>query len=87
MIKNTDDIEIDIEQLAEYIEQYRETDDREKQREIENQVLAETVWKTRSETQTDELTLSHRDAEIIRAAVSDDALEAKRLLRSGFLDN
>ena len=86
MTDDTPTVEIDTEQLAEYIHQYRETDDREKQRELENQVLAETVWQTLSEPEKDEFTFSQRELEIIGNKLPEDALEARRLLRRGFVD-
>ncbi|MBX0295439.1 hypothetical protein [Haloarcula nitratireducens] len=86
MTDNTTNVEIDTEQLAEYIRQYRETDDREQQRELENRVLAETVWRTPTEPAKDEFSFSQRELEIIHDELPEDALEARRLLRRGLLD-
>jgi hypothetical protein len=86
MTENTDNSQIDTEQLAECMEQYREADSRERKREIENRVLAETVWKTRSQAQTEKPKFSQSELEVIHSAVTDDALEAKRLLRRNSLN-
>jgi hypothetical protein len=86
MTENTDNSQIDTEQLAECMEQYREADSRERKREIENRVLAETVWKTRSQAQTEKAKFSQSELEVIHSAVTDDALEAKRLLRRNSLN-
>jgi hypothetical protein len=86
MTENTDNSQIDTEQLAECMEQYREADSRERKREIENRVLAETVWKTRSQAQTEKAKFSQSELEVIHSAVTDDALEAKRLLRRNLVN-
>jgi hypothetical protein len=86
MTENTNNSQIDTEQLAECMEQYREADSRERKREIENRVLAETVWRTRSQAQTEKAKFSQSELEVIRSAVTDDALEAKRLLRRNSLN-
>ncbi len=86
MTENTDNSQIDTEQLAECMEQYREADSRERKREIENRVLAETVWRTRSQAQTEKAKFSQSELEVIHSAVTDDALEAKRLLRRNLLN-
>jgi len=88
MTENTDNSQIDTEQLAECMEQYREADSRERKREIENRVLAETVWRTRSQaqTETEKAKFSQSELEVIHSAVTDDALEAKRLLRRNLVN-
>jgi len=53
-------IDIDATQIRESIQQYRETDDREEQREIKNEVLRETVWKPSQESSEIALTLKTR---------------------------
>jgi hypothetical protein len=86
----TDEItsnDIDAAQIAKLVQQYNQTDDREEQRHIENEVLAETVWQTpQSQSQQDGLTLSRADWERLHAAIPDDAKEAKRILRSFYVE-
>lgn len=82
MTEDTTNIDIDVEQLSEYIEQYQDATDREEQREIENKVLAETVWKTLPQSQDDLLVLNERQVEILSRDLPDDAEKAKRMLRS-----
>jgi len=53
-------IDIDAAKIRASIQQYRETDDREEQREIENEVLRETVWKPSQEPSETSLTLKPR---------------------------
>ena len=76
------DITIDIEQITTLIQQYHDTDSRAKQREIENSVLSETVWKDPLADGDDEFTISGDSVELIYSALPDDAKEAKRLLRA-----
>lgn len=82
MTDNTSEIDIDGAKIREYIKQYRETDDREEQREIENQVLRETVWQSSPDTAEDTLTLNEAQVELIDQVVPDDATEARQILRS-----
>ena len=86
MTDDTNNIDIDARQLKGYIKQYRATTDRKKQREIENQVLAETVWKE-PQNQEPELTLGKSQIEVLYSALPDDAEEARRILRSIHLDD
>jgi transcriptional regulator NrdR family protein len=79
------DVPIDIERLGELINQYHQTDDRERQREIENEVLSETVWQDLSEID-DEMTFTPEDIRRVYEAVPDDAHEAKRILRRPWVE-
>jgi transcriptional regulator NrdR family protein len=79
------DVPIDIERLGELINQYDQTDDRERQREIENEVLSETVWQDLSEID-DEMTFTPEDIRRVYGAVPDDAHEAKRILRRPWVE-
>lgn len=72
---------IDIERVEETVEQYAETDDRARQRELENEVLAATVWRTEQDQEEDQLTLDRAEVQEIHSALPDDALEARQLLR------
>jgi predicted metal-dependent RNase len=81
--KNThNEIVIDDAQITELIEQYRNTDSRKKQRELENQVLQETVWKASPETTEPQPTLDQDQIETVYQELPEDAQEAKRILRS-----
>ena len=79
------DIEIDVDQLSEYIQQYKDATDREEQREIENKVLAETVWKTLPQSKDDLLVLNERQVEILSRDLPDDAEKAEQILRSMYV--
>ena len=85
----TDEInsnDIDAAQIAQYIREYNQTNDRAEQRRIENQVLAETVWETPSQSSEDELVLSKVQVETLYAEIPDDSKEAKRILRSFYME-
>jgi hypothetical protein len=87
MTDNISPDDIDAAQIAKLIREYNQTDDREEQRRIENQVLAETVWQTpQAQTQQEGLTLSRAQWERLYAEIPDDALEAKRILRSFYIE-
>lgn len=77
----TDELTINTTKLRRFIKQYAETDDRAEQRDIEDKVLAETVWKTLSEDEDDKLTLNGEQVELIHRELPDEAREAKRILR------
>ena len=79
-------IDIDAAKIRASIQQYRETDDREEQREIENEVLRETVWKPSQEPSETALTLKPRQIELVYKRLPDDAKEAKRILRSHYVE-
>lgn len=72
---------IDMERVVEVVEEYAETTDRERQRELESEVLAATVWRTRPEEREDQLVLDERDVEAIREELLEDAEHARMLLR------
>ena len=74
-------VDIDPEELQKHIKRYVETDDLRERRDIETQVLAETVWKALPEVREDKLVLDEREVHRISSVVPDDALEAQRLLR------
>jgi hypothetical protein len=78
--------DIDAAQIAQYVREYKQTDDRKEQRRIENQVLDETVWQTPNQTSADELVLSKAQVESLYAEIPDDAKEAKRILRSFYVE-
>jgi hypothetical protein len=86
MTDNISPNDIDAAQIAEYIREYNQTDDREEQRRIENDVLAETVWKTPEQSQGDEIVLSEAEVERLHRHIPDDAKEAKRILRSFYIE-
>jgi hypothetical protein len=79
-------ITIDIERIAELVEQYRQAEAREEQRRIENEVLAETVWQEMSMEGSQGATLSDSQVELVYSELPDDAEEAKRVLRRIHLD-
>jgi hypothetical protein len=79
------DIDIDAAQIAEHIEAYREAADPEERRQIENAVLAETVWKTDPRLREDKLVLDEPDVDVLSSALPDDAEEAQRILRSFYV--
>jgi hypothetical protein len=86
MSEDTNNIDIDAAKLSDLVEEYRETTDREEQRKIENQVLAETVWQTPDQSSKEELVLSKTQVELLYAEIPDDAKEAKRILRSFYVE-
>jgi len=86
MTDNITEIDIDSAQLAEYARQYQEDTTREERRNIENKILAETVWKPSPAEQEDVLALNEAQIERIYEDLPDDAKEAKRILRSYYLD-
>lgn len=77
---------IDIERVAEAVEKYAETSDRERQRELENEVLAATVWQAEDDEDEDQLVLDRVEAETIAQELPEDAHEAQRLLRRLYVD-
>ena len=85
MTDNINSNDIDAAQIAEYIQEYNQTDDREEQRRIENDVLAETVWQTPPQSEKEKLELSKGQVESLYAEIPDDAKEAKRILRSFYI--
>jgi hypothetical protein len=77
------DISIDMEWIEELVEEYADAEHRRERREIENRVLAETVWQVPANQRDHEDNLVLKDYEIdkIRQKLPDDAIEANRLLR------
>ena len=86
MTSNTSSNDIDAAQIAKLIREYKQTDDREEQRRIENQVLAETVWQTPEKSSEEELVLTEAEVESLYAEIPDEAKEAKRILRSVYME-
>ncbi len=82
MTKDNDKIDINGAQITEIIKQYRNTDSRKKQRELENQVLEETIWKESPDTIEPQPTLEQDQIETVYQELPEDAQEAKRILRS-----
>jgi predicted metal-dependent RNase len=81
--KNThNEIVIDDAQVTELIKQYQNIDSPKKQRELENQVLEETVWKESPDAIEPEPTLDQDQIETVYQELPEDAEEAKRILRS-----
>ena len=72
------DISIDMERIEELIEEYANAKRRQKKREIENEVLAETVWKALPENHPGQLVLTEDQVERIRRSLPDDEEEADR---------
>jgi hypothetical protein len=58
----------------------------EDQQQTENQVLAETVWQTPPQPEGAGLTLSRAQVESLYAEIPDNAKEAKRILRSFYME-
>lgn len=81
---NTDNINIDRAQIRNLVHQYRETDDHQEQRQIENRVLRETVWQSSLLSSETGPALSQEQLERVYAELPDDAKEAKRIVRSYF---
>ena len=79
------DIDIDGAQLRKYIRQYWNTDGRERQREIESKVLAETVWQDPPGRKPEEVTVTTAEVERIYGELPEDAHDAKRILRASVL--
>lgn len=77
---NTDPT-IDVGQINDLIDQYHQTEDRAKRREIENRVLSETVWKELPSEVEAKFCISEDQIERVYEELPDDALEAKRILR------
>jgi predicted metal-dependent RNase len=75
------DISIDMERIEELIEEYANAKRRQKKREIENEVLAETVWKALPENHPGQLVLTEDQVERIRRSLPDDEEEADSILR------
>jgi uridine kinase len=75
-------IDIDGAQLRELIRQYRAASDREEQRQIEDQVLQETVWQVPSESSEDGASLSKEEFEQVYSELPEDAKHARRILRT-----
>jgi len=86
MTGNISSDDIDAAQIVNLVQEYNQTDDREEQRRIENEVLAETVWQTPERAAEDKLVLSKSQVESLYAEIPDDAKEAKRVLRSFYVD-
>lgn len=78
--------DIDAARIANLVEEYNRTDDREEQRRIENEVLAETVWQTPERASEDKLVLNKSQVESLYAEIPDDATEAERILGSFYVD-
>jgi hypothetical protein len=78
----TSKIDIDRALLRDYIKQYRETDDREEQRRIENQVLQETVWQSSFQHFQEQPSLSKKEFQQVYKELPDDAKHARMILRS-----
>ncbi|WP_424004180.1 hypothetical protein ACOZ4I_06495 [Haloarcula salina] len=77
--------DIDLHRLYELIDDYQSTSNREKQRQIENQVLEETVWKV---PETDEkYYLTEREANILQKGIVINDPEVRRILRKVFIRN
>lgn len=85
MSENTNNIDIDAAKVSDLVEEYRETTDREEQREIENQVLAETVWKA-APHEDEGLLLNEAQVEKIYEKLPEDAAESRRILRSYYVE-
>jgi len=75
-------IDIDGAQLRELIRQYRAASGREEQRQIEDQVLQETVWQVPSESSEDGASLSKEEFEQVYSELPEDAKHARRILRA-----
>lgn len=86
MTDNIAEIDIEAAKIYESIQRYRETDDREEQREIENQILRETVWKPSQESSETTLTLNEGQIELVYKRLPDDAKEAKCIMRSHLVE-
>jgi len=86
MTNNISSDDIDAAEIAQYVQEYKQTDDREEQRRIENQVLAETVWRTPEQSSEEELALTEAEVESLYAEIPDEAKEAKRILRSVYME-
>lgn len=82
MIMTEDNHDIDLKRLSELMEDYQSTTTREKQRQIENEVLAETVWKVRQENHL----LSEADLKTLLDRIDDDDEVAKRILIRPFVN-
>ena len=75
--------DIDLTRLHELMDEYQSTTERQRQREIENKVLAETVWKTRNH----EHRISDADLQRLLESVDEDDKIANRILRSIFIES
>ena len=74
---------ITTDQADELVEEYADAEHRRERREIENRVLAETVWQV-PENQRDldgDFVSKHYEIDRIRQKLPDDAIEANRLLK------
>ncbi|RCU48346.1 hypothetical protein DU504_14170 [Haloplanus salinus] len=74
---------ITTDQADELVEEYADAEHRRERREIENRVLAETVWQV-PENQGDhegDFVSKHYEIDRIRQKLPDDAIEANRLLK------
>lgn len=78
---------IDIEQVEEAVREYAETTDRERQRELENEVLAATVWRTRPEERDDQIALDKEDVATLRENLPEDAEYARMILRRSLFES
>jgi hypothetical protein len=83
---NANSNDIDAARIANLVQEYNQTGDREEQRRIENEVLAETVWQTQERTAEGELVLNKSQVESLYAEIPEDAKEAKRILRSFYVE-
>jgi hypothetical protein len=77
---------IDTDRIVDLIHQYHQTESRAEQREIENDVLAETVWQEPPTEADDEFSISGDNVELIYSELPEEALEAKRVLRALYID-
>lgn len=80
MAENTK--EINQVRLRELMDEFESTKDRRRKREIENEVLAETVWKVSEE----EYIITESEVKILLDSVDDDDKTAKWILTEYFLD-
>lgn len=78
---------IDIEQVEAAVRKYAETTDRERQRELENKVLAATVWQTQPDRRDDQIALDKTDVATLRESLPEDAEYARMILRRSLFES